>query len=390
MLIAALSMMGPFAIDTYLPAFREIESSLGATPLQVQQSLTAYLIPFAFMTLWHGSISDALGRRLVIIVALGIVTLASIGCALAPNIETFLAFRAIQGFASGIFVVGRAVVRDVYSGPMAQRVISQVSVLFALGPAFAPIIGGWLHEVFGWRSIFVFITLFSGGVMAWSAISLPETLPQEHRQPLHPSHLGRSYWRSFTHPAFLLSALAAALNFTAMFIYIAGAPALLLQHLHVKETQFFWLFGPITAGMMLGGALSGRLAGKLDLRHTLAWSYVAMGLATIANVAFHFWNPAALPWSVIPLFFYAVGMSLSLPTLTLFGLDLFPKQRGLASSCQAFVLTGANALNAGLITPAALHSPLCMAVTSAVLMVIGLGCALFSQSLVVKGAGSAE
>src|SRR6478736_6516333 len=97
LLIAALSTIGPFAIDTYLPSFSEMERSLQATPVQVQQSLTAFLLPFAFMTLWHGSLSDALGRRPVILWSLVIVALASIGCAAAPNIQVLWCFRVVQG-----------------------------------------------------------------------------------------------------------------------------------------------------------------------------------------------------------------------------------------------------------------------------------------------------
>ncbi|MDB6150625.1 MAG: drug resistance transporter, Bcr/CflA subfamily [Chthoniobacter sp.] len=374
LLIAALSMIGPFAIDTYLPSFREMESSLRATPVQIQQSLTAFLVPFAFMCLWHGSLSDAFGRRKVILWSLAFVTISSVGCALAPNVQTLWFFRAVQGLAGGIFVVGRAVVRDVYEGPAALRVISQVSVLFGIAPAIAPVIGGFLHEWFGWRSVFVFLAIFSAGLMLWSALRLPETLPLDRRQPLRFRPLMSSYGRTLTHPQFLAAALAGAFNFTALFLYIASAPAFLLTHLGVPETRFFWLFGPVTAGMMLGGALSGRLAGRLDARHVLAWSAGLMITASAVNVVFHMVQPAQLPWSVAPLFFYATGMSLAMPTLALIGLDLFPEQRGLASSCQAFLLTGLNALTSGLLAPFASVAPIWLALTSAALMCIGLIC----------------
>lgn len=374
LLIAALSTMGPFAIDTYLPSFHEMEQTLRATPLEVQQSLTAFLIPFAFMSLWHGALSDALGRRRVIVVALSIVAVASIGCALAPNIETLWIFRALQGLAAGVFVVGRAVVRDVYAGAAAQRVIAQVSMLFAIAPALAPILGGQLQVWFGWRSVFVFLAGFAATVAAWCAVSLPETLPPDRRQPLHALHLLRTYRATLSHRGFLLSALAGAFNFTAIFLYVAGAPILLLRHLHVRETEFFWLFGPITAGMAFGSLLSGKTAGRLNTTHTLGWSCAAMIAASLANIGFHSVRDAALPWSMLPLFVYAAGMSLSLPTLTLIGLDFFPEHRGLASSCQAFLLTSANALTAGLVVPLASVSPLRMAATAAGLMTLGLLC----------------
>ncbi|MEP6955878.1 MAG: multidrug effflux MFS transporter [Chthoniobacterales bacterium] len=377
-LIAALSMIGPFAIDTYLPSFREMEGSLRATPLQVQQSLTAYLLPFALMSLWHGSISDALGRRRVILVALAVLVATSIGCALAPNIHTFWIFRALQGLAAGAgFVVGRAVVRDVYEGAAAQRVMANVTVIFTIAPAIAPVLGGWLHEWFGWRSVFYFLALFSLAVWVWCAVKLPETLHPEQRHPLHPRFLLRSYVRTLTSGAFLATSIAAALNFTAMFIYITSAPVFLMRHLQLKETQFFWLFGPITAGMMMGAALSGRLAGRVTPGRTVLLGYVAMVGAMAGNLAFHALHVPQVPWSVAPLFFYAMGMSFAMPSLVLFGLDIFPTQKGLAASCQMFLMSMINTLTAGVLSPLANTSALRLAMVSAALLSGGILCSLF-------------
>ena len=380
LLIAALSMMGPFSIDTYLPSFEEIEHALHATPLQVQQSLTAFLVPFSFMSLWHGALSDALGRRRVVITALSFLALTSVGCACAPSIEILWIFRGLQGLSAGVFVVGRAVVRDVYEGTMAHRVMSQVSVIFAIAPAIAPILGGQLHEWFGWRSVFVFLACFAAAVATWSACCLPETLPPSKRQSLHPARLLRSYGSTLSHGRFLAAALACAFSFGGIFVYVAGAPALLLRHLHIPETQFFWLFGPTTSGMMCGSALSGYCAGKVDATRALRWSYGLMAGAAVLNVGFHALHAAALPWSVIPLFFYAAGVTFSLPTLTLIGLDIFPERRGLASSCQSFLLTAVSAIIAGIFVPILSVSPLAFAIGSAALMVLSL----VSAVIVVK------
>ena len=377
LLIAALSMIGPFAIDTYLPAFRAMESSLGATTAEVQQSLTAYLLPFALMCLWHGSISDALGRRRVILVALACLAITSVGCALAPNIRVLWFFRALQGLASGAgFVVGRAIVRDVYEGAAAQRVMANVTMIFTIAPAIAPVLGGWMHEWFGWRSIFWFLALFTVAVGVWCALSLPETLHPERRQPFNPAFLLRSYVRTLTNGAFLATSFAVALNFTAIFLYIASAPVFLMRHLQLRETQFFWLFGPGTAGMMIGAWLSGRLAGIVSPRRTVMLGYVAMILATAVNLAFNAIREPQLPWSVAPLFFYSLGMAFAFPSLVLFGLDIFPAQKGLASSCQAFLMSGINTITAGLLSPLANASTLRLATISAVLAAGGLACAL--------------
>ena len=377
LLIAALSMIGPFAIDTYLPSFREMETSLRATPLEIQQSLTAYLIPFALMSLWHGSISDALGRRRVVLVALAMLAITSVGCAFAPSIHVLWLFRALQGIASGAgLVVGRAVVRDVYEGHTAQRVMANVTMIFTVAPAIAPVLGGWLHEWFGWRSVFYFLALFSLAVGVWCAIGLPETLHPERRQPLNPGYLARAYLRTLTHVGFLAAAFAGALNFTAIFLYISSAPVFLMRHLGLHETQFYWLFLPVPAGMMLGAALSGRSAGRITSKRTVMLGYAGMIFAALANVGFHALHRAQLPWSVAPLFVYTVGMALAMPSLVLFGLDIFPAHKGLAASCQTFLMTGINAITAGVLSPFANASPLRLAITSAVLTAGGLLCAL--------------
>jgi DHA1 family bicyclomycin/chloramphenicol resistance-like MFS transporter len=346
-LLASLSAVGPFSIDAYLPSMEEIGRVLHASPFAVQQTLTAYMGPFALMTLWHGSISDALGRRRVILWGMGLFALASAACACARSIEALLVFRALQGMTAGAgMVVGRAIVRDLFHGVEAQRVMSQVTITFAIAPAVAPVIGGWLHVWFGWRAVFAFLVLFTGVCWVLCYRMLPETLPPGQRQPLHPVYLASSYWRVLTSPPFLAACFAVTLNFAGFFIYVVSAPVFLMEHLHVAATGFLWLFGPLTVGMAAGAWCSGRLAGRMAPVRTIAWSYVIMGVAAAGNVLYHFLRPPALPWSVAPLFLYVLGAALCFPSLTLLALDLFPTQRGLAASCQSFAQTGGAALNA--------------------------------------------
>ena len=141
------------------------------------------------------------------------------------------------------------------------------------------------------------------------------------------------------------------MNFSAVFLYIVSAPAFLLGLLHVGETGFLWLFGPITGGMLIGTWLSGRLAGRLSNHRTVALSYAFMAAAALGNLAFHAWHAPVLPWSILPLVVYVVGSSLSMPSLTLMALDLFPERRGLASSCQGFMQSSGNALVTAIVAP---------------------------------------
>lgn len=370
-LLASLAAVGPFSIDAYLPSMGEIARVLHASPNAVQLTLTAYMAPFALMMLWHGAISDALGRRPVILWGMGLFALASLACACAQSIEMLLVFRALQGMTAGAgMVVGRAIVRDRFHGPDAQRVMSQVSLTFAIAPAVAPVIGGWLEVWFGWRAIFFFIVLFSAAMWLLCRSILPETLPAEHRQSLHPVYLMKTYWKVLTSLRFVAASLALMFNFSGIFIYITSAPVFLMQHLGVSATGFLWLFGPITVGMAIGSWTSTRTAGRLHPVRTIAWGYGLMGVAAIGDLLFNLLHPPMLPWSVVPLFFYAIGMSLTFPSLTLLALDLFPKQRGLAASCQSFITTGGAALNA-VLAPLVWATTLRLSATSIIMLALG-------------------
>jgi len=381
-LLASLSALGPFSIDTYLPSFHEIGEKLQATPLEVQQTLSAYLFSFALMTLWHGAISDRFGRRKVILVAVGLFAVASAGCMLATRIEQLWFWRAMQGVTAGAgIVISRAIVRDLFDGAEAQRLMSQITMMFALAPAVAPVIGGWLQTLFGWRSVFAFLVLATG--VLWLACwkLMPETLPPEKRQSLRPAYLASTYWKVMTSPAFLTACAALALNFSSFFIYILSAPVFLMTHLEVPETGFLWLFGPAMAGLIGGSWLSGRLAGKVQLSRTIAIGYAVMGSAAGINLLLSIALPPGLPWSVLPIFLYTLGMSLAMPCLSLFALDPFPAQRGLAASCQTFFQSGFNGITAALIAPALWGSTLTLSLGMAGLMLVGGSAALLHQRL---------
>src|SRR5690606_24330343 len=177
-LLAALAMFGPFSIDTMFPAFPAMAGALGVSDVAVQQTLSVYLIAYAAVALFHGPLSDAYGRRRLILAGTAVFTLASVGCALAPDLNWLLLFRAVQGISAGVgIIVGRAIIRDLYDGPDAQRLMSTVTMIFGIAPAIAPIIGGWVFEWAGWQAVFWFLCVF--GVLLWLAclLWLRETHP---------------------------------------------------------------------------------------------------------------------------------------------------------------------------------------------------------------------
>jgi DHA1 family bicyclomycin/chloramphenicol resistance-like MFS transporter len=372
-LLAVLGMLGPFSIDTYLPAFSGIARSLGATPAEMQQTLSAYLFGFAFMNLFHGALSDSLGRRPVVLWGLAVFTLASAGCALSQSIGQLVFFRALQGLSTGAgIVVSRAVIRDMFAPAQAQKVMSQVTIYFGVAPALAPMIGGWLFVHLDWHSIFWFLTFV--GVALWTANYklLPETLHLSHRQPFEVKHLMRGYWELGSNPRFLLLALASGIPFNGMFLYVLSAPAFLGELLQLAPSQFFWFFVLTIAGIMIGAWLSGRMAGRLPPKQQIRYGFTVMLLVSVVNVVANLvWVPQAW-WAMFPIALFAFGWALMVPVVTLLVLDLHPERRGMASSLQACIGSTANGIVAGVLAPLVMHSALALAWTSMGMLGIGL------------------
>ncbi|HEX3633393.1 MAG TPA: multidrug effflux MFS transporter [Casimicrobiaceae bacterium] len=372
-LIAALAMLGPFSIDAYLPAFHAIGREFAVPQIAVQQTLSVYLFAYAFMMLWHGALADALGRRPVVLASLAIYALATLGCAIAGNIETLWLFRALQGLCAGAgIVVGRAIIRDRFHGAEAQRLMSQITLVFGVAPAIAPVLGGVLLNVFGWRAVFWLLLVLVIALLTWASKRLPETLARSARQSLLPRHLWRNYVNVLRRPEFLLLAAIPALNFAAFFLYIAVAPSFLMDLLGVSSYGFAWLFIPMITGVMVGALISGRTAGLMTPRRTIGLGYILMFVGVATDLSVATLVPPGVPWHVLPIMIYAIGSSVTMPSATLLLLDLFPAMRGLASSLQGFLQFVLAAVNAGTIAPLLAGSLLSLALGMAGFTVLSL------------------
>ena len=353
LLLGGLAMFGPFSIDTIFPAFPQMAAQFGADKLAMQQTIAVYLAAYALMSIVHGPLSDAIGRRRVILAGLSVFVVASAGCALSRDLPTLLAFRALQGLSAGVgLIVGRAVIRDVLQGSDAQRLMSQVSMIFGIAPAIAPIIGGWMLGVGRWPLIFWFLAAFSVLLLAATARWLPETHPPQARMPLRPQRLLRDYVAIALNPRFQRLAAAGAFGFAGLFLYIASAPAFVMDLLGLGEQEFAWLFFPTIGGMTLGAFVSGRVAGRWQPAYQVSVGYACIGAAALGNVLYSALAPVpSVPWAVLPMSLAAFGVALVFPVLTLAILDMYPRQRGSASSLQAFTQLVLNAAVAGALSP---------------------------------------
>lgn len=352
LLLATLSMVSPFSIDSFFPSFPAIAAEYQLTAWQVQQTVTAYLIPFSCLTLVHGPLSDALGRRPMIIAGMLIYTAASVGCVLAPSFGVLLLARALQGMAAGIGpTIARAVVRDLYDGHNAQRLMSAMMMIFSIAPAMAPVIGGWIHVALGWRSVFGFMVLLGVFLSAFSWAALPETHPPAKRTPLHLGQLVRTSWGIASHAEFMLLAVAGALCLGSILAFIGSAPAIVLETWHLGETQFYHLFVPIIGGFMASSFVSNRTAGRLGRPRQLKLGFTLMLGAVTLALGLELLHAAPRVAEQVLLFLLAFGAQLIFPILTLEMLDLCPHARGAAASVQSFIALGFTAIIMGFVAP---------------------------------------
>jgi DHA1 family bicyclomycin/chloramphenicol resistance-like MFS transporter len=372
-LLAGLGVLGPFSIDTYLPAFDGIARSTGATPVQLQQTLSSYLAGFALMNLFHGAISDALGRRPVVMAGMVVFTLASAGCALSDQIEWLIFWRALQGMSAGAgMVVSRALIRDLYPPADAQRVMSQVTIFFGIAPAIAPLIGGWLYVHADWHAIFWFLTGIGALLTVVNWRLLPEGLVPEQRQEFAVRPLMQGYAGLLKSRRFLLLVLASGIPFNSMFMYVLAAPQFLGQHLGLAPTQFFWFFLCTIGGIMGGAFWSGRVAGKMKPPNQIRRGFTLMIGAMLANLLLMGFAPQHAIWSLPIIGLFSLGWAFMVPVVTLMVLEVNPERRGMASSLQSAIAAAANAVVAGALVPLVMHSLLGLALMSTGFLVIGL------------------
>jgi len=365
-ILAGLGMFGPFSTDTVFPAFKQMGAELAASPVALQQLVSVYLIVYAAFSLFHGPLSDARGRRPVIVAGLVVYLLASVGCALAPSLPFLLVMRGLQGAGAGASqIIGRALVRDYFEGQKAQRMMAQVSMIFGLAPAAAPIVGGWILGWSNWRAIFWFLVAWAALMIA-ATFLLPEPITPDKRRPFRAGPVLAGLGRVWRHTNGRRLAVNGALHFGATFVYISGAP-MVMGLLGGGEQDFWKLFVPIVVGMITGSWTSGRLA-HLPGRRLASYGYAIGTVGLLINLVIAL-NPGTrtLPWAVLAIPIMTFGMAMTFPILNLAMLDLFPDDRGAAASVQGFSGLLVNAVIAGVLAPLLGGSLVTLAIGSLVL-----------------------
>lgn len=344
-LLVALVAVGPFSLDTYLAAMPSIGAALAATDAEVQATLTAFIFGFALAQLLIGPLSDRFGRRPVLLASLGIFVVASLGCALAWSVEALVALRLFQAiFASAGPVLGRAMARDIHGPEGSARVLAHMGAAITIAPMIAPLLGGWVVGLFGWRAVFVVLALY--GVLLVAAVwwRLPETLAQPDVDALNPRQLWLNAGRLLQHRGFLGYTLILSFGFAGMFAYVSSAPFILMAQLGLGPSAFGVVFVIPVFGFLLGTLSAGRLTGRWP-RPRLIGVGVVVTVASAALLALLTWvvRPS-VAGTVLPMMLYTFGMGLVMPHAMSGALAPFPRMTGAASAVLGFIQMGSAAM----------------------------------------------
>jgi MFS transporter, DHA1 family, multidrug resistance protein len=332
-LLGSLGLLGPFTIDTYLPSFPTIVNDFHTTASLVQISLTSCLLGLGLGQLFIGPLSDVKGRRQPLLIFITLYLLASIICALAPNIYFLIIARLVQGFAAaGGLVISRAIVRDLFSGRELTKFFTMMVLVGNLGPIVAPIAGGGILAFTNWHGVFIALAIIGAVLLFTVAFKLEETLPEENRVPSNLPQIMNNFGSLFRDRTFMGYALAQGFTTAGIFAYVSGVPFVYQNIYEVTPQQFSFLFGTNGLALIIGSQLVGRFADIIPER-----TFLKIGLV-ISNIA-----GAVLLIALLlkaPLFAVAIPIFFFISSISMIGTTSF----ALAIETQGHIAGSASAL----------------------------------------------
>ncbi|MGE5546653.1 MAG: multidrug effflux MFS transporter [Solirubrobacterales bacterium] len=332
-LLTALVAFGPISTDLYLASLPDMARYFATDVATTQLTLSAFLVGFALAMPIYGPLSDRFGRRPVILAGVVIYLAASLFCTLAPSIEALIAGRFLQalGACSGP-VVGRAVVRDLFPRDQAAKVLSYMASAMALAPFAAPILGGWFHALFGWRSNFVLLAVFGVGLAVGAWRILHETNTHKDPAALDPLTMLGNYGTLVRDPAVLAAVFTVALGFGGMFTFISGSSFVLIDVLGLKPEHFGFGFAVVIAGYIAGAFSAGRWTARIGLERMIAWGTLGCAAAGLTGTALAWAGVQTLPAVLLPMSLYFFSCGLALPNATAAAIGPHPRMAGAASA----------------------------------------------------------
>jgi DHA1 family bicyclomycin/chloramphenicol resistance-like MFS transporter len=374
-LLSALTALAPLSTDLYLPTLPDIGRAFGVSPSQVQLTLSAYLVGFAIGQISYGPISDWYGRRSGLLVALLFYCLGSLICAVAPSIEVLVGARVLQAFGgSGAIVLARAVVRDFYSGARAGRELSMMGLVMAFGPVSAPLIGGMLHALFGWRSSFAALLVFGLALTITVARRLPETLAEKPDVKMSLSSMLAAYRDLLRIRDFNLYLLIGAASYTGLIAWLAAVPFIYHGRFGLTPFKLSIAIAASAVGYLIGTMIATRIVVRTGIVRTMGMGAAVMLAGAIAICVSVAMDVDSVVFVVIGVGVNLVGFGLLFPQAIAGGLSCAAERAGSASSLLGFAPQVSAAILAAWVTAsnAAGAWPAALAVLAMSLIVLAL------------------
>jgi DHA1 family bicyclomycin/chloramphenicol resistance-like MFS transporter len=332
-ILGLLTAIGPFAIDMYLPALPSIGASLDAGADAVLMSLTAFFITFAFGQLMFGPISDMVGRKPPLYFGLGLFTVASIGCALAPTIEILIACRLLQGLgaAAGI-VIPRAIVRDLHSGVAEAKLLGLLMLVFSVSPLLAPFFGSLIIEALGWQAVFWFVTGIAVISLLLTAFAVPETRLAAARADSSLRSMIATCGQLLTDRSFLGLTFASSFAISAFFIFLAASPFVMQQQYGLTPAGFSFVFSINATAFFVAAQFCGRLGARFGLPRLVMPSLAGFTVIMLALFALNAAGQTGLVLLVALLLAGFGCLGILLPTASVLALERYGTAAGMAAS----------------------------------------------------------
>ncbi len=371
-LLGALTALGPFTIDLYLPAFPLLESDFQTTATAIQLTLTGTMIGFAIGQLVVGPLSDKVGRRVPLISVTALHVLASVAAALAPDLLLLGAARVFMGIgAAAGGVVAMAIVRDLFGGRRLVVMLSRLALVSGVAPVVAPLAGSALLAVMDWRGIFVVLACYGGVMLVSGLFLIPETLPRERRHDRGSSTVLQRYKSVFSDRVFLGVLVIGGMTFSGLFSYLSASPFLFQQTHGLDPQQYGWLFAANSIGVVVGVQTASRLAARFGPQWVMAISTAGLLLSGVAiivtdQLGLGLWG------TVIPLFLFMTSCGFTFPCVQVLALDRHGKAAGTAAS----VLGACNNGVAAIISPVVTLLAGGAGITATTMASVMVGCAV--------------
>ncbi|MFK4760446.1 multidrug effflux MFS transporter [Microbacterium sp. ZW T5_45] len=372
--LGALTALGPFTIDLYLPAFPVLEEDFQTTAAAIQLTLTGTMIGFALGQLVVGPLSDKIGRRVPLIVVTALHVVASIAAAAAPTLELLSVARVFMGVgAAAGGVVAMAIVRDLFGGKRLVVMLSRLALVSGVAPVAAPLIGSWLLTLMPWRGIFIFLACYAVVMLLSTVLFIPETLPAARRQDRGGATILQRYRSVFSDRVFIGVLIIGGMSFSGLFSYLSASPFLFQQTHGLDAQQYGLLFAVNSLGVVSGVQFASRLAARFGPQWILAFSTAGLLLAGTAiivtdQLGLGLWG------TVIPLFLFMTSCGFTMPNVQVLALDRHGKAAGTAASAIGATNFGV----AGLISPVVGWISKGAGITATTMAAVMVGCAIIA------------